>query len=660
MYSNLTLFEKKMYRFNNQISQAVGLIPNNRFQLLFSTLLICMLISNIAYSIEITQGPTLTMNPNGRTPLVGVVQFETDVPTRVTVTIDNGLESRKREFAEYQTEHYLPILGLKPNNTYSIEATLTDEAHDTLLITSIPQAITGPLPEGFPTISTLVSEPSRMEPGYTLLGKFSRSRPLQPGDPIPPDYSLPSYTIILDNAGDVVWYSTYGSGLHQQMPNGNLFTIRGHNATEIDMLGNIKKDVTLADDELHHDLVPTVNGTYLSLSEENLVVDNFPVSDTNPDAPRQTAYIQDSPVVEFSSDGSLLNRWPLVDMLDPTRIAYNSLNLHGENFDWAHANAVLYDQRDDSIIVSIRHQDAVVKFSRSTGNIKWILGNHDNWPPELQPFLLSPVGSPFEWQYHQHAPMITPSGTLVLFDNGNHRASPFTGIEPMPYADSFSRAVEYDIDEENMEVRQVWEYGTNIDRRFFSPYIGDADSLKNTGNTLITAGVVMVLGNEFSSALGFGESHARIIEVDHNTPAEKVFEVAVYNAATPQAHLEIYRSERIPDLYPQDSDNDGVPDYKDNCVLHANGPLIPDSGGYSQRDTDGDGFGNLCDADLNNDGIVNSLDLGLVKLKMFTNEAQPEFDINVDFNGDGIVNSGDIGIIKGLFSQPPGPSSLAP
>jgi hypothetical protein len=64
----------------------------------------------------------------------------------------------------------------------------------------------------------------------------------------------------------------------------------------------------------------------------------------------------------------------------------------------------------------------------------------------------------------------------------------------------------------------------------------------------------------------------------------------------------------------------------------------------------------LCDADLNNDGIVNSLDLGLVNLKMFTNEAQPEFDINVD----GIVNSGDIGIIKGLFSQPPGPSSLAP
>jgi hypothetical protein len=75
------------------------------------------------------------------------------------------------------------------------EATLTDEAHDTLLITSIPQAITGPLPEDFQIISTLVIEPSRMEPGYTLLGKFSRSRPLQPGDPIPLDYSLPSVVL---------------------------------------------------------------------------------------------------------------------------------------------------------------------------------------------------------------------------------------------------------------------------------------------------------------------------------------------------------------------------------------------------------------------------------------------------------------------------------
>ena len=49
-----------------------------------------------------------------------------------------------------------------------------------------------------------------------------------------------------------------------------------------------------------------------------------------------------------------------------------------------------------------------------------------------------------------------------------------------------------------------------------------------------------------------------------------------------------------------DQDADGVFDEVDNCVLVANGP---------QRDTDGDGIGNYCDPDFNNDGTVNFLDL---------------------------------------------------
>ena len=46
-----------------------------------------------------------------------------------------------------------------------------------------------------------------------------------------------------------------------------------------------------------------------------------------------------------------------------------------------------------------------------------------------------------------------------------------------------------------------------------------------------------------------------------------------------------------------DTDGDGVLDLDDNCVVVAN---------PAQRDTDGDGLGNFCDADLNNDGIVNA------------------------------------------------------
>lgn len=90
-----------------------------------------------------------------------------------------------------------------------------------------------------------------------------------------------------------------------------------------------------------------------------------------------------------------------------------------------------------------------------------------------------------------------------------------------------------------------------------------------------------------------------------------------------------------------DTDGDGVPDAIDNCTLEPNG---------DQRDTNGDGFGNICDADLNNDNIINFLDLGLVRSVFFTDAE------DADFNGDGVVNFVDLGILRQSFFGEPGPS----
>jgi hypothetical protein len=95
----------------------------------------------------------------------------------------------------------------------------------------------------------------------------------------------------------------------------------------------------------------------------------------------------------------------------------------------------------------------------------------------------------------------------------------------------------------------------------------------------------------------------------------------------------------------QDGDGDGVADDADNCTLVANA---------DQRDTDNDGFGNACDADLNNDGAVNFVDLGLMKSVFFTNNA------NADLNGDGAVNFVDLGLLRARFFAAPGPSGVAP
>ncbi len=100
-----------------------------------------------------------------------------------------------------------------------------------------------------------------------------------------------------------------------------------------------------------------------------------------------------------------------------------------------------------------------------------------------------------------------------------------------------------------------------------------------------------------------------------------------------------------------DSDADGIGDSLDNCVLLANA---------SQLDSNGDGIGNLCDPDLDNDGNVNFNDLGILSAAFFSNAGSANWNADADLDGDGNVNFNDLGIMGSFFFSVPGPSGIAP
>lgn len=591
---------------------------------LMTGLLSGLLLVPASWAIDVVSGPTLHMNPGGLTPLAGVIELATDAPSRVTLVISDGHAKRSVQFPDFQTNHAVQLLGLTPQGEFTVEVTITDEAGIERIVSPLLNVATGSLPAAFPLIDVLASDPARMEPGFTLLDTVGRGANFVAGGLL--------LQIILGPRGEVVWYATTGGSAVNKPANGNLIYRQGALVYERDMLGNIVRTIKLDDPGigLHHDLYQTASGGFLSLSRQTVSVEGYPTSNVDPGAPMQTADVRDEPVVVFAPDGRLVASWSLVDMLDATRVGYLTLSSVQDGFDAFHTNAVIDDSADDTIIVSVRHQDAIVKFSRSTGEIHWILGPHTNWTPEFQPYLLEPVGNEFEWQYHQHAPMITSFGTLMLFDNGNFRSSPFDGTAPLEPFENYSRAVEYSIDEAAMQVEQVWDFGSPDSEWLYADRVGDADRLPETGNVLITFGGTSYTGGVQHSELGLGGIHTRIIEVTHDDPAEKVFDVRIYNPEEGAPRTQIYRSDRIPSLYPLtvriDSDGDGAYDAVDIF------PLDP----AESDDTDSDGIGNNADEDDDGDGISDTLE---VRYRLDPLDAS---DGQEDADGDGVSNFAEI------------------
>ena len=314
---------------------------------------------------------------------------------------------------------------------------------------------------------------------------------------------------------------------------------------------------------LHHQPHQMPNGNFLAVSGHSRLVKDWPASVHEPDTCRADRHVVGDKIVEFTPSGEIVWSWDSFDHLDTQRIGYDALDAywHVRGFpnhgDWTHCNGVSYDAANDQVIVSLRLQDAVVGVDRASGEIRWILGDHSNWRPDLAAKLLTPVGANFRWPWHGHNPRVTSEGTIVMFDNGIYQARP--GQPRLPFEKSFSRGVEYRVDPAAMTVEQVWASAlTDADVIERTWAMGDAHRLEASNTALIVHSICMPHGIE---GIGMDEDHrsirfvnelasyARILEYDRDDINNILFDAEIHDL-NELVQWEAFSAVRVSDLYP--------------------------------------------------------------------------------------------------------------
>ena len=466
-------------------------------------------------SLALTSAPELVENPSGRVPLAAAIRFAASTNVSIELDVSDGTNSWSQSFDVEQSDEptLIPVVGMRPGRQHQINLTIVDPDGDSYHAAFRHR--TPPLPANpreFPPISVSTSEADRMEPGVTFLSVRRRAlaRPHRMTAK-QKDFSVNwGMLVALDPAGEVIWYyesDSRTSGI-DRLHSGNILMHRSDSATtEIDMLGNVVRQIYAKDrpfpppdnpdaipiegmQTLHHQPHEMPNGNFLAFSANGYLIEDYPTSETDPDAPVKDQMVMADTVVEISPEGKIVWSWNSMDHLDPYRIGYDTFWSYwwvrgfDQHLDWTHANGLSYDESDDSVLVSFRNQSAIVKIDRASDDIKWILGRHDNWPDHLQEKLLKPVGD-LMWPGYQHNPRMTPAGTVILFDNRAHGgAMPFEQVAPLQTM--FSRAVEYKVDEEDMTVEQVWTTGDSQgEDPCFSYAMSDAWRLPKTDNRLV-------------------------------------------------------------------------------------------------------------------------------------------------------------------------------
>lgn len=354
-----------------------------------------------------------------------------------------------------------------------------------------------------------------------------------------PSNVLQAFATDLD--GNVIWTYQYQGSVSdliqgiQQLPNGDMLMLISYLSSitvtntvglvneirEIDLAGNTVRTLTidqlnqkLASSNLrdndgkvysfrgfHHSVVALANGHWVMLTDYRKSYTDLPAY------PGTTPVLGDA-IVDVDQNGKPDWVWNTFDHLD--------INRHPMNFpDWTHSNGLLYSADDHNLLLSIRHQNWIIKINfldgQGSGAVMWRLGQGGD-------FKLVGGTDPTDWFYAQHGLSFFSMNTtgvfrLGLMDNGNDRIFPGAQVNCKPLAptapDCYSTIPVLELNEGSMTATFTTHYSPTPS--FFTFFGGNAELLANGdihanfGST-INGGIVQELNPQATQVVWEGKT----------------------------------------------------------------------------------------------------------------------------------------------------------
>lgn len=433
------------------------------------------------------------------------------------------------------------VAGMRANTTYHMDAALqlsngvtVDDVDHTFMTGAVPA-------KAALTLTTTTTSGMTPQPGVEMLN------PLGSLD-------------VTDLSGNILWtYNASGTtstsniqGV-KMLPNGDILMVISPDSStpltavpanavneirEVNLAGDTVREISINDlnaelaaatcrecnvtlQVFHHDVTPLPNGHWLVLANTLM---NLSENTT----PALNGVVTPEPVL-----GDVIV--DLDENLQPVWVwnEFNHLDVNRRPLgfpDWTHTNAILYSPDDGNILVSMRHQNWVVKvdYANGTGagDIIWELG-------EGGTFTLENGTDPTDWQYAQHGPSFFSTNTsgvfsLGLMDNGNDRQFPSgetCGVGSAPPC-FYSTVPVFQIDESAKTAKLTFHQIAPTAQ--YNAWGGNAEQMANGDVEYDLCGTT---------------SGSYVYEVTQDANPQTVWSMSV-------ATTNFYRAFRIPSLYP--------------------------------------------------------------------------------------------------------------